>query len=133
MSRYVARRVRNGIVNNMEEKKAIAFTSYKRSDGFEISLTFRGDTGTEVLTLLDKAISAIVEKGGTPLSKNASKYPTKPSGGMCKVHEVEMKLNKNGNPYHSKGVYPDLSFCNGKGFVEKSDVKKEVDDSFNSY
>lgn len=113
------------------EKNAIEFTAYKDAKGFERSLTLRGDSGTEVIEKMNKAIDAILEKGGTPIAKsfgNKPQYPTKPSGGMCKIHSVEMKLNKNGNPYHSQGVYPNLIYCNGKGFPD--DIGKMVDDSF---
>jgi len=39
----------------------------------------------------------------------------------CQVHEVKMKerIGKNGVFYsHSKGEYPDLKWCSGKGFKE---------------
>ena len=116
------------------EYKAIAFTAYKRTDGFEISLTFRGDSGTEVLALMDKALDSVKEKGGTPVSKSFSKFPpkvevpTKP----CPKHNQPMRerQGKDGKPNywsHNKGIYPSLEWCSGSGFP--GDLKDEVEES----
>jgi len=118
------------------EYKAIEFTAYKDSKGFERSLTLRGDSGTEVIEKMDKAITSIMEKGGTPVSKNFTKFnkpevPTKP----CPIHEVPMKekISKSGEKFysHSKGVYPDLIYCNGKGWP--TNLREEVEQSFTEH
>ena len=54
----------------LPEAHAVAFTNFKRTDGFEVSITLRGDTGTEVLERLGKAIDKIKEDGGTPVSRS---------------------------------------------------------------
>lgn len=53
------------------------FTNYKRLDQFEVSLTLRGDELKVVATNLDTAIKAIMEKGGTPVSRQKAGYPPK--------------------------------------------------------
>lgn len=121
-------------MNNFNEAKAVEYTNYKDAKGFERCLTFRGDSGTEVIEKMDKAIEAIIEKGGTPIAKNFSKFnkpevPTKP----CPKHNVPMKekiSKKDGSKYysHSRGVYPNLEWCNGTGFP--GDLRDQVDEAF---
>lgn len=59
------------------EAPVVMFTNYKRTDGFEVSLTLRGDDLTTVATKLDTAIKAIIVKGGTPVSRQSKGYPPK--------------------------------------------------------
>ena len=109
----------------MEEKTSIAFFAFKRTDGFEVSLTFRGDSGTEVLEKVDKSIEAIKAQGGTPVAKSNG-FPARPvvPSKPCPIHpdkqlkERESK-DKPGEKYwsHSKGLYPNFGeWCNGKGY-----------------
>lgn len=116
----------------MDEAKAVCFTNYKRTDGFEISLTFRGDSGTEVLNNMDKALESLKEKGATPVAKSFSRpqVPTK----SCPTHSVDMKekVNKQGEKFfsHSRGTYPNLEYCNGQGFP--GELRTKVDNSFSN-
>ena len=57
--------------NNLPEAPVTMFTNYKRVDGFEVSVTLRGNDLTEVATLLDTAIKGIVKHGGTPTSRQS--------------------------------------------------------------
>ncbi|HEX9504166.1 MAG TPA: hypothetical protein VF974_07695 [Patescibacteria group bacterium] len=57
----------------LPEAPVTMFTNYKRTDGFEVSLTLRGDSLKEVATELDNAIKLIAEKGGTPVIRGFKK------------------------------------------------------------
>lgn len=65
------------IMNNLPEAPVTMFTNYKREDGFEVSLTLRGEDLKTVATNLDEAIKAIMKKGGTPVSRQKAGYPPK--------------------------------------------------------
>lgn len=103
------------------EAPAIVFTNFKRPDGFEVSLTLRGESGIELLAKMDKAIDLLKEKGCTPVTR----YSPSPSKMAqietkdCPVHNVPMKNPKGKGFYHSRGVYPDMEYCSGKGFPEE--------------
>lgn len=60
------------------EAPVVMFTNYKRTDGFEVSLTLRGTNVGNVATELDKSIKTIKANGGTPVSRQSQKYPPKP-------------------------------------------------------
>ena len=62
---------------NESEMPVVMFTNYKRTDGFEVSITLRGQDLKVVATNLDTAIKAIMEKGGTPVSRQKPAYPPK--------------------------------------------------------
>ena len=64
-------------MNDLNEAPVIMFTNYKRPDGFEVSLTLRGTELAKVAGDLDKAIKAIMEKGGTPVSRQKPQYAPK--------------------------------------------------------
>lgn len=106
------------------EAPVVMWTNYKRSDGFEVSLTLRGADISIVATRLNEAIVRIREVGGTPISRSNGfakpQVPTKP----CPKHQVDMKekTNKQGEKFysHSRGVYPNLEWCNGKGFADET-------------
>jgi hypothetical protein len=114
----------------MEEKKVVAYTAYKRTDGFEISLTIRGDEVLEVIHELSETIEAIKEKGGTPIAKSSFSKPSVPTK-PCPVHpEANMKerQGRDGKPNywsHSKGVYPNLVWCSGQGYSDETAKKVE--------
>ena len=110
--------------NNLPEAPVTMFTNYKRTDGFEVSLTLRGEVLEDVATALDTAIKLIIKAGGTPAIRGYGKpqVPTKP----CPKHkEAQMKQNKNGNWFHTKGAYPDFTYCNGFGFPDERQANKE--------
>ncbi len=54
-------------IDDFPEAKGIAYTTYKRTDGFEVSLTVRDTTGKAVLERIDAAINQIKKDGGTPI------------------------------------------------------------------
>ncbi len=111
--------------NFLPEAPVIMFTNYKRSDGFEVSLTLRGTDLSEVATLLDTSIKNIISKGGTPVSRGGG-FPSRPQAPTkpCPTHPDQMlkekKLQSGDTLWsHSKGVYPNLIYCNGKGFKDE--------------
>ena len=75
--------------NDLPEAHAVAFTNFKRTDGFEVSITLRGNNGTEVLERLGKAIDQIKLDGGIPISRSAQKGFSKPleyvEGKLCPI------------------------------------------------
>lgn len=108
-------------MNDLNEAPVIMFTNYKRTDGFEVSLTLRGSDLKTVATDLDSAIKLIISSGGTPISKNFNKFPEKPKlpEKPCPVHQgmnLKERTGKDGSKYwsHSIGVYPNLTWCNGQ-------------------
>lgn len=66
---------------------------------------------------------------------HAQKQQEAENGLFCDYHKVEMRLNKNGNPYHRDANKPEGSqFCNGQGFPDerkdwnqKKQMSQEVD------
>lgn len=112
----------------MEHKEApvVIYTSYKRADGFEITIALRGDDPAEVMAQMVSVLEGVKKNGGTPISKgyqkSATNTTTTGAGGetkVCPKHKVDMKQNKNGKFYHSRGTYPDLEYCNGFGFPDE--------------
>lgn len=59
------------------EAGAVAFFSYKRTDGFVINLTLRDTTGKDVLDRIEGAISKVKEQGGVPHEKFGGGFPKK--------------------------------------------------------
>lgn len=55
--------------NNLPEAPVTMFTNYKRTDGFEVSLTLRGGVLKDVAKGLDDAIKLIAAHGGTPVTR----------------------------------------------------------------
>ena len=64
-------------MHNDSEMPVVMFTNYKRTDGFEVSLTLRGVDLSTVATNLDTAIKGVIAKGGTPVSRQSKGYPPK--------------------------------------------------------
>lgn len=62
---------------NDSEMPVVMFTNYKRTDGFEVSLTLRGTNVSTVATELNKSIETIKANGGTPVSRQSKGYPPK--------------------------------------------------------
>lgn len=62
---------------NNTEAPFVVFTNYKRVDGFEVSLTLRGDNMEKVITDIDAAIKGIIKAGGTPVSRQKPQYAQK--------------------------------------------------------
>jgi hypothetical protein len=76
------------------ESPVVMWTNYKRTDGFEVSVTLRGDDLKEVATLLDNAIKGIVSSGGTPVSRQRGGFTPKPKeyveGRTCPVDGAKL-------------------------------------------
>lgn len=53
--------------NQFPEAGAVAFFGYKRTDGFEVSLTLKDVDGKGLLKRIDTAIEVIKKQEGTPL------------------------------------------------------------------
>lgn len=49
------------------EAGAVAYFSFKRTDGFEVSLTLRDEKGLDLMTRIEGAIQAVKKQGATPL------------------------------------------------------------------
>lgn len=64
-------------MTDFPESPVVMFTNYKRHDGFEVSLTLRGDSLKTVATDLDTAITAIIAKGGTPVTRQKTGFAPK--------------------------------------------------------
>lgn len=67
-----------GLLTMENEAPVVAFTNYKRTDNFEISITFRGNDIADVMSKLNQAIEGIKKNGGTPISRNKGGFPAKP-------------------------------------------------------
>lgn len=114
------------------EAPAVAFFAYKRTDGFEVSLTLRDESGKTVLERIEGAIMQIKNAGGVPVAKYQRRSfpdrpvaPTKPCpypghNGLS----LKEKILKDGTKLwsHSKGVYPNLTWCNGKGYPDEQEM-----------
>lgn len=94
--------------NTLGEAPAIAFTNFKRIDGFEVSITLRGENGTTVLEKLGLAIEQIKKEGGTPVVRNSGgkrEWPVKPveyvEGRMCPTcgEKLVYATKKDGSKY----------------------------------
>ena len=59
------------------EAPVVMWSTYKRVDGFEVSVTLRGTTVIDVAVALDATIKSIIKAGGTPVSRQPQKYPPK--------------------------------------------------------
>ena len=62
---------------NESEMPVVMFTNYKRTDGFEVSVTLRGTNIQEVAVDLDTTIKLIIKSGGTPVSRQKPQYAPK--------------------------------------------------------
>lgn len=72
------------------EAGATAFFGYKRTDGFEVSLTLRDETGQNLLEKLEGAIAKVKKEGGIPL-------PLRSSGFVKPINYIEGRVcPKNG-------------------------------------
>jgi hypothetical protein len=65
--------------NRLPEAPVVMFTNYKRADGFEVSVTLRGEDLRTVSTMLNDAIKGMIASGGTPVSRQkAGGFAPKP-------------------------------------------------------
>ena len=98
-------------------------TRYISPEGFSCQITLRGETGSDVLTRAQAAISWLLEKGCQPNSNGT--YETKEfkhqdkdtnqnqNPGWCPIHQTEMKRwEKNGRVWFSHKVNGE--WCSGK-------------------
>lgn len=113
------------IENQLPEAPASATVKFKSKNGFEYLFTLRETTGTELLNKLELLENDLLGRGATPIAQNSFSKPapvTKP----CPVHPSEMMKEhvskKSGKPYfsHSRGTYPNLDMCFGKGYQENN-------------
>lgn len=121
------------VTTDLGEANAVMFTNYKRTDGFEVSFTLRNGSGKDLMGKFDKAIEEIKLAGGTPLSfKSGGGFPAKPAAPTkpCEFHQGQMlkqKILQDGKELwsHSRGVYPNLQYCNGIGFPDERGQVRE--------
>lgn len=126
-------------MNDNNEAPVVMFTNYKRVDGFEVSLTLRGTDLKTVASNLDTAITAIKEKGGTPVSRQRQGYPPKPveyvEGRACPKDGGKLiyATKKDGGKFIK---CENNKWINGKAvgcdYIDwgKSELAKQVDNSF---
>lgn len=108
--------------NNLNEAPASATVKIKSKNGFEYLFTLREMNGTTLLDKMEKLEITLSSKGYVPSVQTFSKFPpkaevpTKP----CPTHSgaIMKEKERNGQKFysHSRGVYPDLEWCNGQGF-----------------
>jgi len=126
-------------MNNLPEAPVVMFTNYKRADGFEVSLTLRGEDLRTVATNLDTAIKAISEKGGTPVSRQRQGYPPKvveyvenrvcPKDGAKLIYATKKDGSKFIKCENNKWINGKAVGCE---YIDwgKSELAKQVDKSF---
>jgi hypothetical protein len=86
----------------------------------DYQVVVRTDTVEELISAMEAIKPLIKSMETTPTASKTAEHESL----HCDYHDCEMKLNKNGKPYHTKGTYPDLIYCNGYGFPEdKADWK----------
>lgn len=113
--------------NDFPEAPAVIFTNYKRPDGFEVSLTFRGENGTALIEKMEKAIEYLKENGCTPVVKYSpqTRQNAIQDTKMCKEHNIPMRgkiSKKTGNKYYShsqKNINDKWETCFGSGYQEQ--------------
>ncbi len=112
----------------------------KSANGFEHLVTLRAGATDEqfqdLMNLIANKEKILLEKQWTPIANVGSSKPSAPAK-PCPKHGDPMKQNKNGNWFHTKGAYPNLSYCNGYGFdderrkdVPERDVRSDIGDLF---
>lgn len=88
-------------------------------NGYDVTLTLRGETGADVLPRLQSAIAWLEQHGGQPTGAAAS-APDTPANGpregdpaWCPIHNCQMaRKEKNGDVWYSHKA-PDGSWCRG--------------------
>lgn len=112
----------------LPEAPASCTVKFKTPAGFEVLWTLRDESAKNLLFKYLAMEKHFVQQGYTPVVQGSGfkkpELPTKP----CPKHNSPMKQNKNGNWYHSQGNYPNLEYCNGKGFPSE---QARSQDSFN--
>lgn len=107
----------------LPEAAASATVKVKSEKGFEYLFTMRSDSSKDLLYKMEAMETHFITKNFTPLSQSYSKFPPKPEVPTkpCPTHNVPMKekvSKTTGEKFysHSRGVYPNLDWCNGQGF-----------------
>lgn len=98
---------------------------YSQTDGNGGILVARTDDKEEVAILKD-FVDVIV---GKKQSQGSTVAQTTTTAGVCKKHNVPMKLNRNGKPYHLDNTRAEGDkFCNGRGWPSEFEGKssKEI-------
>ena len=123
----------------MNEAPIVMFINYKRSDNFEVSLTFRGEILEVVATNLNNAIKQIIKAGGTPISRQRQAYPPKVieyvENRVCPVDSAKLiyATKKDGSRYikcENNKWDKTLNQATGCVYVEWNDLKNKVEQSF---
>lgn len=106
------------------EAPASVNTRLKSKNGFVYQWTMRDSKNANLFFKIKKMEEKWLSEGFTPVEQQSfSKFPpkvevpTKP----CTIHNVPMKekiRKTTGEKFysHSRGVYPNLEWCNGQGF-----------------
>ena len=106
--------------NKIGEAPASATVKIKSKNGFEYLFTLREMTGTALLNKMESLELDLLSRGYSALSQSFSKFPQKADLPTkdCPFHHQPMKDPKGKGFYHSRGVYPDMEYCNGSGFSD---------------
>jgi hypothetical protein len=91
----------------------------KSTNGFEHLFTMRDETVKGLVEKIDTIEKILLDKGWTPLAQSNFPKLTEPAKYCIKHSTDQMKKNKNGKWYHSRGAYPDLEYCHGWGFADE--------------
>ena len=118
---------------NDKVKDSGIFTEVKTEGGFILNVNLRRDTLEEAMTDLKAFIKA---NKLSPHERYQNKGFNKPQANTkpCPAHPAELLKEKtsktDGKTFwsHSRGVYPNLTWCNGSGF--DGELKQQVDQVF---
>jgi hypothetical protein len=112
--------------NGYAEAPASWTIRYRTPEGFDATLTLRGETGAELLPKTETAIKWLLEHDCTP-ERGRGEAPTGGHGSddkanearsndpsWCPIHQVAMtKRTRSGDSWYSHKL-PDGSWCRGK-------------------
>lgn len=119
---------------NFPEAPASATAKVKSKNGFSWLFTIRESSGSELMTKLEAFEEAVLAKSWTPeANMGGGAFPKKPEAPTkpCSYHPgllLKQKLLQDGKELwsHSRGVYPNLQYCNGQGFPdERGQIQRE--------
>lgn len=125
----------------LPEAAASGTVKFKSKNGYEWLFTIRKTSGSELLQAIEKLELELIAKEAQPLAQSFGAgarpqvvVPTKP----CPKHNVPMKerIRKDtGEKHfsHSRGVYPNLEWCNGGGFPDEIKTVQQYEESGGNY
>ena len=90
-------------------------TKYSTPNGFVCQLTLRSETGLDLLSKADAALSFLLERGYSPCDNN---HHGSKDTRWCTIHQCEMRRReKDGQSWYSHSL-EDGGWCRGKQQIE---------------